>query len=275
MKYESFEPSGSFFMLNENTMLGQGDCITEMQKMESNIIDLTVTSPPYDNLRTYAGTLDWNFDIFKQVANELYRITKQGGVVVWIVSDATIKGSETGTSFRQALYFKEIGFNLHDTMIWEKQTFTATGALKSRYGQVFEYMFIFSKGKINKFNPIKDRVNIGVGRKKSSNIRQKDGNFRAMSSVGKQYAEYGQRFNIWKINTCVSKKDRNGHPAPFPESLANDHIISWSNENDVVFDPFMGSGTTGKMAILNNRKFIGIEKVPEYFEIAKKRIQDS
>jgi len=251
-----------------------GDCLERMKEIADGSVDLTVTSPPYDNLRTYGDSLEWGEHVWKPVLRELFRVTKQGGVVVWIVNDATIKGSETGTSFKQALYFKEIGFNLHDTMIWEKQTFTATGALKSRYGQVFEYMFIFSKGKINTFNPIRDRVNIGVGRKKSSNIRQKDGNFRAMSSVGKQYAEYGQRFNIWKINTCVSKKDRNGHPAPFPESLANEHIISWSNENDVVFDPFMGSGTTGKMALLNNRKFIGIEKDAGYFEMSVKRIME-
>ena len=121
----------------------QGDCITEMQKMESNIIDLTVTSPPYDNLRTYAGTLDWNFDIFKQVANELYRITKDGGVVVWVIGDATVKGSETGTSFRQALYFKEIGFNLHDTMIYAKNSYMPL--THNRYEQAFEYMFILSK----------------------------------------------------------------------------------------------------------------------------------
>jgi len=242
-----------------------------MQKMESSTIDLTVTSPPYDNLRTYAGTLEWNFDIFKQVANELYRITKDGGVVVWVVGDATIKGSETGTSFRQALYFMNCGFNLHDTMIWEKQTFTDTGSLKVRYAGVFEYMFIFSKNKIKTFNPIKDRENISVGKKKHGTIRQSDGSTRPQSSLGKECAKFGQRFNIWKINTEVSNSNR-FHPAQFPEQLANDHIISWSNENDVVFDPFMGSGTTGKMALLNNRRFIGIEKVPEYFEIAQKRI---
>ena len=243
-----------------------GDCITEMQKMES-----TVTSPPYDNLRTYADTLDWNFDIFRQVANELYRITKDGGVVVWVVGDATIKGSETGTSFRQALYFKEIGFNLHDTMIWNKPTFTATGALKVRYAQVFEYMFIFSKGKPKTFNPIKDRINKTFGAKKHSNVRQANGSMKPISSIGKPIAQHGQRFNVWDAATEVSSKNRL-HPAPFPEKLANDHITSWSNENDLVLDPFMGSGTTGKMAKLNNRKFIGIEKVPEYFEIAKNRI---
>ena len=267
MKYESLEPNGSFFMLNENTMLGQGDCITEMQKMESGIIDLTVTSPPYDNLRTYAGTLDWSFEIFKQVANELYRITKDGGVVVWVVGDATIKGSETGTSFRQALYFKEIGFNLHDTMIWLKPNPIPTQS--TRYQQGFEYMFIFSKGKINVFNGVRESSKkAGVTVKKhraslSSHTYNDDGFYRVSDTKLKS--------NVWAMTNTKG----NGHPAIFPEQLANDHIISWSNENDLVFDPFMGSGTTGKMAKMNNRKFIGIEKVPEYFEIAKKRIQES
>lgn len=254
----------------------KGDCITEMQKMESNIIDLTVTSPPYDNLRTYAGTLDWNFEIFQQVANELYRITKDGGVVVWVVGDATIKGSETGTSFRQALYFKEIGFNLHDTMIWEKQTFTDTGSLKCRYAGVFEYMFILSKGKLKTFNPIKDRENKGT-RINNGTIRLKNGKTKAQSSIGKPIciSNYSQRFNVWRVNTVSSNALRSLHPAIFPEALANDHIISWSNEGDIVFDPFMGSGTTGKMAKLNNRNFIGIEKVEEYFNIAKERIENA
>ena len=253
----------------------KGDCITEMQKMESGIIDLTVTSPPYDNLRTYAGTLDWNFDIFKQVANELYRITKDGGVVVWVVGDATIKGSETGTSFKQALYFKEIGFNLHDTMIWEKSTFSAVGALKTRYAPVFEYMFILAKGKLKTFNPIKDKPNKHFGVKHHGTYRKGDGTTKEVvgKSKGKVVAEYGQRHNVWQINE--EKVLNKVHPAVFPEQLANDHIISWSNENDVVFDPFMGSGTTGKMALMKYRNFIGIEKVPEYFEIAEKRIQDA
>ena len=253
--------------------LMQGDCITEMQKMESGIIDLTVTSPPYDNLRTYAGTLDWNFDIFKQVANELYRITKDGGVVVWVVGDATIKGSETGTSFKQALYFKEIGFNLHDTMIYQKSNYMPL--THNRYEQAFEYMFIFSKGKLKTFNPIlKENKTFGESRKgthrlSGDSLKKKN----SLIAVKKQ----SQKSNIWiysvgkggSTNDLIAFK----HSAIFPEQLANDHIISWSNENDLVFDPFMGSGTTGKMAKLNNRKFIGIEKVPEYFQIAKNRVE--
>lgn len=243
------------------------NCLDTMARMADNFIDLTVTSPPYDNLRTYNG---YSFD-FENVAKELYRITKDGGVVVWVVGDATINGSETGTSFRQALFFKDCGFNLHDTMIWEKQTFTATGALKTRYAQVFEYMFVFSKGKLKTFNPIKDRETKGV-RKKHGTIRQVNGTTRKQSSIGKIYTDkYAQRFNVWKINTEVSNSNR-FHPAQFSEQLANDHIISWSNEGDLVYDCFMGSGTTAKMSILNNRNYIGSEISSEYVKIAEKRI---
>jgi len=248
----------------------QGDCIEEMKKLEANSIDLTVTSPPYDNLRDYNG---YTFNS-EGIAMELFRVTKDGGVVVWVVGDATIKGSETGTSFKQALYFKEIGFNLHDTMIWSKPTFTATGALKTRYAQTFEYMFVFTKRKIKTFNPIKDRKNKTFGRgKKNGSVRQSDGSTKPMSSQGKSIAKFGQRFNIWDMSTEVSNSNR-CHTAQFPEQLAHDHIISWSNEGDTILDPMMGSGTTGKMAKQLNRHFIGIDISEEYVEIARKRIEN-
>jgi DNA modification methylase len=244
-----------------------GDCLEVMRTMEENSVDLTVTSPPYDNLRTYNG---YTFD-FEGIAKELFRVTKDGGVVVWVVGDATIKGSETGTSFKQALYFKKIGFNLHDTMIWEKQTFTATGALKTRYAQVFEYMFIFTKGKIKTFNPIKDRPTKGI-RKKHGTVRQIDGTTKKQSSIGKIYTDKeAQRFNVWRINTEVSNNNR-FHPAQFSEKLAEDHILSWSNEGDTVLDPMAGSGTTLKMAKKNNRSYIGIEISQEYIDIINERL---
>ena len=245
----------------------QGDCLKVMKTFDAECIDLTVTSPPYDNLRTYNG---YTFD-FEGIAQELYRVTKDGGVVVWIVGDATIKGSETGTSFKQALYFKDIGFNLHDTMIWNKGTFTAVGALTSRYAPVFEYMFVLSKKQLKAFNPIKDRKNKHYGRKKYGTFRQEDGTTKPLTGIGKSIAEYGQRFNIWDVSAEKSNSNR-FHPAMFPEQLAHDHIISWSNENDTVLDCFMGSGTTGKMAKQLNRNFIGIEISEEYLNIAKERI---
>lgn len=241
------------------------NCLDTMARMEDNFIDLTVTSPPYDGLRTYNG---YSFD-FESVAKELYRVTKQGGVVVWVVGDATIKGSETGTSFRQALYFKECGFNLHDTMIWYKPD--AKPLTHNRYEQSFEYMFIFSKGKPNTFNGIKDKVNKWAGTKEHGTFRDVNGTTKRKSGHNKKVvSDFGLRHNTWNLNTVKFNKHK--HPAIFPEQLANDHIISWSNEEDLVYDPFMGSGTTAKMVLLNNRYYIGSEISKEYCEIIEKRL---
>jgi site-specific DNA-methyltransferase (adenine-specific) len=248
-----------------------GDCLEIMKSLSDASIDLTVTSPPYDNLRTYNG---YSFD-FRGIAKELYRVTKDGGVVVWVVGDATINGSETGTSFKQALYFKDIGFNLHDTMIWKKPNFSNPSS--NRYHQTFEYMFVLSKGKPKTFNSIKDRKNIYAGNLGSvgeNTSTQVDGTKKIRER--KVIAEYGQRHNVWEMNT--SGQENMGkelkHPATFPERLAYDHIISWSNEGDTVLDCFLGSGTTGKVAKQLNRQFIGIEISLEYLEIAKRRINE-
>lgn len=248
----------------------KGDCLEVMKDIESESIDLTVTSPPYDNLRTYNGNnKQWNEQVWKDCIQELFRLTKEGGVVIWVVGDATVKGSETGTSFKQALWAIECGFNLHDTMIWNKGSFANPSS--NRCHQVFEYMFVFSKGKPKTFNKILDRKNKYLGRRGASG-RDREGNRKiGFSEVTR---EYGQRFNIWKqsIGGNISYKGKINHPAIFPEQLAHDHILSWSNEGDVVLDCFMGSGTTGKMAKQLGRKFIGIELDEKYFEIATNRI---
>jgi DNA modification methylase len=245
-------------MYNEN-------CLDTMAKMPDNFIDLTVTSPPYDNLRTYNG---YCFD-FKNVAKELFRVTKKGGVVVWNVNDRKHKGTKTLTSFKQALFFKEIGFFVHDIMIWEKCTFSSP--IPNMYHNVFEYMFILSKGKPKTFNPIIDKPNKKAGTKTTTTFRESNGETTKRSE--KTINDFGKRYNIWKINE-VKNNVSGKHPAPFPEQLANDHIISWSNENDLIYDPFMGSGTTGKMSILNNRKYIGSEISEEYCKIIEARIKE-
>jgi DNA modification methylase len=260
-------------MTGPNLMLG--DCLERMKEIPDGSVDLTVTSPPYDNLRTYNGTLnDWNVDKWQAILRELFRVTKDGGVVVWVVADATINGSETGTSFRQAIYAMECGFKLHDTMIWEKSTFSAVGALKHRYAPVFEYMFVFVKGAFTTFNPIKDKPNKHAGVAHHGTVRQKDGGVRGLSGIkaGKTVAEFGQRHNVWRINE--EKSLNKLHPAVFPEALARDHILSWSNEGDTILDPFLGSGTTGVACVNTGRKFIGIERDDGYFEIARKRIDE-
>lgn len=243
----------------------QMDCVDGMRLIPDNSIDLTITSPPYDNLRKYDG---FTFD-FENVAKELYRTTKDGGVVVWIVSDATIKGSETLTSFKQALFFKEIGFNAHDTMIWFKDACRFPDTV--RYYDSFEYMFIFSKGKPKTINLIADKKNKWGGTSVHGTNRQHDGSTKRLLGHNKRKVkEFGVRYNVWNIHN--SGKRNNPHPATFPEKLAEDHILTWSNEEDVVFDPFMGSGTTAKMATLTNRTWLGFEVSPEYTEFANKRL---
>jgi len=255
-------------------MLHLGDCRDVMQGIPDGSVDLTVTSPPYDNLRTYNGNNDqWGEHVWKAVIADLYRVTADGGVVVWVVADATIKGSETGTSFKQALWAMECGFNLHDTMIWDKCAFSAVGSLAHRYAPVFEYMFVFSKGPLKSFNPIKDKINKHAGKIMTGTIRQKDGTIKQMTGSGqKTVSDLGQRHSIWRQVAVKNPKDKT-HPAPFPLQLATDHILSWSNPGDTVLDPFLGSGTTGVAAANTARRFIGIEMDADYFATAQARIR--
>ena len=259
---------GNHIGLNLNEIYNE-DCVEGMKKLSEHSIDLTVTSPPYDDLRNYEG---YSFD-FEGVANQLYRVTKVGGVVVWVVSDQTKNGSESGNSFKQALYFMSLGFNLHDTMIYEKNSMSMPD--KNRYYQKFEYMFVFSKGKPKTINRIKDHKNTAERWSKKFATTNPDGS-KENRERGLEHEEYGVRFNIWKYNTGFSQttRDKITHPAPFPEKLASDHIISWSQVGDIVFDPFMGSGTTAKMALVNNRKFIGFEISKKYLEEANQRIRE-
>ena len=238
--------------------------------LTDNSIDLTVTSPPYDNMRMYNG-FEWNF---QETAKELYRVTKPGGVVVWIVGDETIKGSETGSSFKQALYFKGCGFNLHDTMIYQKSNPMPRDTRIPRYWQAFEYMFIFSKGKPTHFNWLLEATKTSGETRGACGSRKTDGEMRTdrrKKTEGHRVGKTKPRINIWSYGRDKIKSE---HPAPFPEKLAQDHILSWSNEGDIVLDPFMGSGTTAKMALLNNRNYVGFEISPEYCEIAIKRIAE-
>lgn len=252
-----------------------GDSINVLDCLIDNgvKVNLTVTSPPYDDLRNYGNTCEWNFETFKEIANKLYEITEDGGILVWVVGDATIKGYETLSSFKQALYFDSIGFKMHDTMIYEKNSSSFPARRDSkRYTQIFEYMFVFVKGKIrNDIKLLADKPNKWAGHTNWGNNTQydKNGNLKQTNNI-KPVPEFSLRNNIWKYS--VGFNDKTGHPAVFPEKLAEDHILSWSNEGDIVLDPFSGSGTTGKMAMLNKRYFIGIEKNKEYFDKSIERL---
>lgn len=234
-------------------MIHNENCLDTMARMPDGHIDLTLTSPPYDNLRTYNG---YSFD-FESIAKELYRVTKPDGMLVWIVGDAVINGSESGSSFKQALYFMSLGFKLHDTMIYEKNSPAYPARADSnRYTQIFEYMFVFAKGKVPK-QLICDKPNKWAGHKDFS------------GKLKNPVPDFSPRNNIWKYTTSF-----NGwkHPAPFPEALAHDHIISWSKEGDLVYDPFMGSGTTAYVAKQLKREWIGSEISSEYCEMINKRL---
>lgn len=262
---ELWQPIYDLFELNK---IYCENCLETMSRMEDEVIDLTVTSPPYDNLRTYNG---YSFP-FEEIAKELFRVVKYGGVVVWVVNDATVNGSETGTSFKQALYFKEIGFSLHDTMIWKKKTPLPNDPKQNRYIGAFEYMFVFSKGKPKTCNYLYEdcqeagKVKTGTARKPNGEIRID----RIKNRKDKPVKDKKPLYNIWEF---FYNGNGTGHPAAFPEKLAYNHIYSWSNEGDLIYDPFMGSGTTAIVAHLLNRKWIGSEISSDYCELAEKRIK--
>ena len=257
-------------------------CITGMQEMNENMVDLCVTSPPYDDLRTYNDSSKWDFEVFKEVAQGLYRVMKVGGVIVWVVGDAVIKGSETGSSFRQALYFMDLGFKLHDTMIYEKNG-TAFPARRdgNRYSQLFEYMFILSKdSKPKTANLICDKPNKWAGwqpwGKSGGTMRSKDGTL--VERQQKPTPDFSPRNNIWKYNTGKGYTTKDDfafeHPAMYPELLAQDHIMTWSNEDDLVLDPFMGAGTTAVISKDTNRNFIGFEIDESYYNVSQRRLKE-
>ena len=243
------------------------DCLNFMKNISDNCIDLTVTSPPYDDLRNYNGY----FFQCELIAEQLYRITKSGGIVVWVVGDKIKKGNKTLTSFKQALTFQQVGFNVHDTMIYKKKN---TPFMRSNaYTNCFEFMFIFSKDTPRVFNPLKEKT-VRSGLEMLVHNKKADGvNKKILGTLNTEKT----KTNIWEyavgLGGTTNDKIAFEHPAVFPEKLAQDHILSWSNEDDIVFDPMCGSGTTCKMALLNNRNFIGCDISSEYVNIAKKRLQ--
>ena len=256
------------------------NCIDGMQQMDEESVDLVVTSPPYDDLRTYNDSSKWDHNVFMEVADNLTRVLKQGGVIMWNVNDATIKGSESGSSFRQCLYFMDkCGLRLHDTMIYEKTgTAFASGPKSVRYTQIFEYCFILSKGKPKTINLIQDKKNAWAGYTSFGNAktRRKDGTMHDPGKKSKEIREYGVRTNIWKIKNSggfgQSSKASYKHPATMPEELARGHVLTWSDKNDLILDPFMGAGTTAQVALEENRNFIGFEIDDTYHQMCVDRI---
>ncbi len=250
--------------------VNEANCIELMKDIEANSIDLTITSPPYDDLRNYKG---YAFP-FENIASELFRITKQGGIVVWVVADATIDGTETGTAFKQALFFKEIGFNLHDTMIFKKKN-PIPQIYRKRYNNEFEFMFVFSKGVVKTHNPIMvDCAHAGL-ELNGTTYKNYSKNEQKREKLAKPVKDKKVKGNIWEYVVGKKQEDQEakGHPAPFPCQLVRDHIFSWTNKGDIVLDPMCGSGTTCRVASETDRQYIGIDISHEYCEIAKQRVK--
>jgi DNA modification methylase len=254
-----------------------------MNKMDEESVDLVVTSPPYDNLRDYNDSSSWNFDVFKQVADGLIRVLKPGGIICWNVADAIVPlhgkkkqdgTSRTGTSFRQCLYFMDNGLNLHDHIIYEKPAARFGASAKgNRYSDVYEYVFILTKGRPAHVQVIADKKNKGFGTYFTKDGgRGKDGERKRDEQRTKiAVKEFGVRHNIWRINNAAPPDDKRAyeHPALMPQLLAEDLIRSYSFENDLVLDPFMGSGTTARMAYKQNRDYIGFEIDPTYHKLCE------
>jgi len=245
-----------------------GDNCDLLAKLPRECVDLVVTSPPYDDLRTYGGH-SWDFF---GVAWQLKRVLKPGGVIVWVVADATKDGSETGSSMEQALHFKRLGLNLHDTMVYQKNSYPFPPA--NRYYQQAEFMFVFSSGPPKIFNGIKQKTKWQKSQAEISTTRNKDGSTENMKyTKGKEDRLLD---NIWALDTGFMRTTHDAvafeHPAIFPDALASKHIATWSNPGDLVLDPFSGSGTTCKAAKMLERQFLGLEVNPDYCAIAEQRI---
>lgn len=249
-----------------------GDCLDIMKTIPNSSVDMVLTSPPYDELRNYNNTLQWNFDIFKKVADELKRILKDNGVIIWVVGDSTINGTESGTSFKQALYFKEIGLNLYDTMIYRKLNFMPL--THKRYEQEFEYMFCFSKGIPKTFNPIMIECKY-AGTQASGTVYKTDDD--KLTKIDNYIVKETKiKGNIFEYHTGSLNKETSEweHPAMFPLELATDQIKSWTKENDIVLDCFSGSGTTCLASKRLKRRYIGIEKVKKYYDMSIIRVDE-
>ena len=257
--------------------LYKGNSLELLKKLPDLSVDMVVTSPPYDDLRDYEGVEAWNYDVFKKIAKQLYRVVKVGGVVVWVVGDKTSNGGKSLTSFKQAIYFQKLGFNMYDVIIYEKAG--SAPPHPGRYFNSFEYMFVLSKGKPKNINLLRDKKNAWAGYQTYGVItrREKDGSL--TKKERKTINEFGVRTNIWRYANgkgfAAEESVAHEHPAIFPEKLVEDHLMSWSVEGDVVLDPFGGSGTTAKISKKLNRNFIYFEVVPEYCEVAQKRLKEA
>ncbi|HEV8592026.1 MAG TPA: site-specific DNA-methyltransferase [Pyrinomonadaceae bacterium] len=251
----------------ETSRIYHENCIETLRRMTDDMLDMTITSPPYDDLRDYNG---YHFPV-EEISELLFEKTKPGGVVIWVVGDRTVNGSETLTSFQHALTFKSAGFKVHDTMIYAKNNPIPSDCGK-RYRPCFEYMFCFSKGQPKTFNPITQAIKQEKAFK-SFRITKVGRNDLAHDHIAPKERKVNNIF-FYNVGTSSSRdKVAFEHPAIFPEQLAMDQISTWTDEGDLVYDCFMGSGTTAKAAHFLKRNWVGSEISDEYIRIAEDRLR--
>lgn len=251
-------------MRTENINLYNGDCLEFMRTLPDNSVDLVVTSPPYFNARDYSHYADVNayMSIMKDICLELLRVINESRMLVINISPVIVpRESRAKQSYRIPLpyYFvpmlESIGFEFLEDIIWKKPD----GAAPNRNGGFFRHR------KPLAYKPNIVTEYILVFKKPSAKLLDKF--IRNDSLVADGY----ERTNVWEFNPDTSSK----HPAPYPLDLPMKCIRYYSYENDVVLDPFMGSGTTGVACVNTNRKFIGCELDESYFNIAVNRIDNA
>ena len=271
-----------------------------MQRIESNSIDMVLTSPPYANARakTYGGIdADDYINWFIPIAKEIYRILKPTGSFILNIGDNTIDGETHLYTFEIPIVLKrEIGFKFIDPLIWHKKT-TPPGKFKNRFKDGWEFCFHFSKTLDIKFNPYavaEKTTQVSIDRA----LRHKDTHI-MKSTTGSGFnnpnknlkerrnRQTGSGFGTddnymdslemalpMNVIYCSPETRNMNHSAPFPIEIPVFFIKAFTDENDIIYDPFLGSGTTAEAALRLNRKFIGSEIKTEYVSTANNRIKE-
>lgn len=249
-----------------------GDCVKLMKLLPDSTIDLVVTSPPYDKIRDYNGSI--HFDLHK-TGQEIFRVLKSGGIAVMVIQDQTKNFGKSLTSFKTIIdWCDNIGFKLFETIIYRKNGSEGVWWTK-RFRVDHEYMPIFLKGKKPQYfnkEPLKipskhgGKVMTGSGSRKTNGETQK--------TVTRAINFKKCRGTIWNYLMAGDKNPlKRKHPAVFPDKIPYDFIQCFCPEEGIVLDPFAGSGSTLVMAKKLRRSFIGFDIVPEYCELARERLK--
>jgi site-specific DNA-methyltransferase (adenine-specific) len=269
--------------MNNSSKLILGDCKNELKNLEDNSIDLIFTSPPYaDNRKdTYGGVspeeyIDW----FLPISQELLRVLKPSGTFVLNIKEKVTEGERNTYVIELILEMRKQGWLWTEEFIWHKKN-CYPGKWPNRFRDSWERLIQFNKNK--KFNMYQDSVMVPVGnwaKSRLKNLSETDmvrDNSKVGSGFGKKIANWINRELVYPTNVLhfATECGNKNHSAAFPEELPEWFIKLFTLEQDLVLDPFMGSGTTIKVAQRLNRNFIGIEILPEYFQMVEEDITSS